>query len=310
MPASGDNVSQLFPTLEKRAMQAMANYQVGIADETFGKVKAIHAVIEYGKALLEGREGRSNIAFKAWIAENKLDVGEPWKDRKERHAAMKIAEVVVGNVPTMTFDACPNARPVDIMKWYRKKHAVHSSRKPLAPQIDIAYQAIVEWKRINKMPGNSKEIALLLGVSKKAVEKARHRWREEHDKETIVTVTEDQALAEAEKRFSEKSRLTLADAVRVHKTRLDKSFEATVSTEVRRRIEAADDHVRKHLRECEQRLLQFERERGKRGIFTKRQFKQMQILCHPDNSASPELRAELLQILVRNELSLVNPEKE
>jgi hypothetical protein len=88
-----------------------------------------------------------------------------------------------------------------------------------------------------------------------------------------------------------------------------KSFEATVNAEVRRRIDTADDYTRNRLRECERQLLQFERQRGKRGVFSKRQFKQMQILCHPDNSASPELRGELLQVLIKNELSLVNPEK-
>lgn len=41
-----------------------------------------------------------SIAFKEWVTSNKLDVGEPWNDRKERHAAMQIAELVVGKVPT------------------------------------------------------------------------------------------------------------------------------------------------------------------------------------------------------------------
>jgi hypothetical protein len=34
----------------------------------------------------------------------------------------------------------------------------------------------------------------------------------------------------------------------------------------------------------------------------------MQMLCHPDNSASPQLRAELSQILVETEIKIVKPE--
>ena len=72
--------------------------------------------------------------------------------------------------------------------------------------------------------------------------------------------------------FSEKSKLTIADAIRVHKARLDKSFEQTVGKEVRRRIAAANDSVRGRLKKADQTILQFERERGKRGVFSETEF--------------------------------------
>lgn len=119
-------VHQLFPDPAKEAQDAMVRYQAGLADELDGKVRAIRAVMAYGTALLAGRSAndkrRSNIDFKQWVSDNKLDIGKPWNDRNERAKAMQIAELVVGNVPTTEFDACPNTRPTDIMKWYRDMH--------------------------------------------------------------------------------------------------------------------------------------------------------------------------------------------
>lgn len=111
----------------------MAAYDAAVADEHSGKNKAISAVIAYGKALLAGRnedgKRRSNIDFSRWVSDNKLDVGKPWEHRNERAAAMKIAEVVARTVLAKEFNDCPNARPMDIMKWYRRTHPESAKTK-------------------------------------------------------------------------------------------------------------------------------------------------------------------------------------
>ena len=327
MPVA-DNVVHPFPSIEARAAKAMADYKAGIADESAGKNRAIRAVIEYGKALQEGKrkgeEVRNNVAFGQWVKDNKLDIGKPWDEKQERSCAMKIA-TLLGSVPNSTFDSCPYTTPTNIMKWYRKMFApatdkADTSQKPQArprgrpridrtPQTDAAYEAIVkakaEGRKISKKP-----FAKEIGISHMAVEKAMDRWNREQADRTNAKLNEDAALAKVEATFSEKSKLTVADAIRIHKARFDRAFEQLVGEEVRRRITAANDSVRERLKKAEQTILAFERERGKRGVFTKSEFNQMIKLCHPDDSASPETRARLLQVLLKNKINLVNPDKE
>ena len=124
MSAPNDNVEPLM-TLERlavRASQAMVEYEAGLAAEIGGRQRAIRAVVAYGRALLEGREGRSNQAFSVWVHENKLDVGKPWSEQQERTAAMLIAKSVQGKITLDTFAACPNTHPTNIMKWFRKMY--------------------------------------------------------------------------------------------------------------------------------------------------------------------------------------------
>ena len=96
-------------------------------------------------------------------------------------------------------------------------------------------------------------------------------------------------------------------AIRIHKARLDKQFEQRVYEEVRRRIDTADNSVREQNKELSLKNFDLERIVGQRGVFTKAQFRQMQLLCHPDNSASEKTRAELTQLLIDNEKRLVKP---
>lgn len=115
--------------------------------------------------------------------------------------------------------------------------------------------------------------------------------------------------AAAAKNFTEKGALKIEDAIRIHKARLDKQFEQRVNEEVRRRIDAADNAAREHNKRLLQENINLQRMVGHRGVFTKSEFRKMQMLCHPDNSASPQLRAELSQILVENEKKIVKFEK-
>lgn len=114
--------------------------------------------------------------------------------------------------------------------------------------------------------------------------------------------------AAAAANFSEKGKLKIEDAIRIHKTRLDKQFDQRVNEEVRRRIDAADNATREQNKQLRLENINLQRIVGQNGVFTKTQFRQMQMLCHPDNSASPQLRAELSQILVENEIKIVKPE--
>jgi hypothetical protein len=184
------------------------------------------------------------------------------------------------------------------------------SSKPKKPDAtDVAYAAIVEWVQDGKTLLTQEEMAKALGTKRLHIRMALERWEGEQNLLIKGKLSEDAALAKAEAGFSEKSKLALADAIRIHKARLDKTFEQRVGEEVRRRIAAADDSVRERLKAADKTILAFERERGKRGVFTKEEFSQMLMLCHPDDPASPATRAALLQVLLKNKTSLVNPEK-
>jgi len=329
MSAAEDKViHNQFPSIEQRAAKAMTDYKVGIADEVAGKGRAIRAIVEYGRALQEGRNrDRSNRRFGQWVTDNGLDVGKPWDDRRERTAAMEIAKIPVdGTLPSTTFDACPYTTPTNVMKWYRKTLAPKTDEEPKrksaadkaqskggddlddrAEFFDLKphyKQAEIEELLDKKTP--KKKIEEITGLSDRQVRHITERVRVE--RAAVARALSSGALTKAEADLSEKSKLTLADAIRIHKAKLDKAFEQLVSDEVKKRIAAANDAVRERLKKADQAILQFERDRGKRGVFSKRQFKQLQICCHPDASASKETRAELLQILVKYETYLVNPE--
>ena len=108
-------------TLAQRAAKALTAYEKGVAKRKVGQTETIAAVIEYGKALLEGRAAHgSNDEFGKWIQSNELDQTKPFERRQERTQAMQIAKIVIdGSSPVNAFLECSNSRPVDIMKWAR-----------------------------------------------------------------------------------------------------------------------------------------------------------------------------------------------
>jgi hypothetical protein len=108
--------------------------------------------------------------------------------------------------------------------------------------------------------------------------------------------------------FSDKGKLRIDDAIRIHKERLNRSFEAQVHAEVRRRIGAADDEARKQLRETSQENFFLRQMLNRKAVFSKAEFRQLQMAVHPDNTASIEVRNRLSDMLVKNERRLVGVE--
>jgi hypothetical protein len=315
-------VHQLFPTPAKEAQDAMMRYQSGLAEEQTGKKKVIRAVAAYGVALLAGRNERcSNTDFKQWIIDNKLDIGKPWSDRFERSAAMQIARLVVGTVPTTDipieeFDDCPYTRPVDIIKWYRDKHnkntvlraqeAVgpkgppetrtgrdgksYKARKKSAPKRHARADDVVNRADANM---SYKDIAADTQVGARQV---RHIVEEEQIRREAQGELLDAATV---KHFTEKGALRIEDAIRVHTARLNKQFEQRVNDEVRHRIEAAADATRTSNKELRLENTRLQRMLSQGAMFTEKQFRGLQMCCHPDASASAATRAELTQLLLK-----------
>jgi hypothetical protein len=303
--AAEDKVTP-FPTLERlaiRAAQAMVEYRAGEAEQSKGRQRSINAVIAYGRALLEGREGRSNIAFSQWVSENKLDVGKPWKHREERHCAMKIAEAVVSNTTNNIFDACPNTTPTNIMSWYRAKTQPKSDggsqrkhKKNNLPAADAAAKLVLDknlsHQKAGEETGAGSELLVRVAVA-----------REEGRREARGIIEEE--LAAAGVNLTAKSKLKIDDAIRIQTTRLNKQFEQRVNDEVRKRIDTADDFTRQENKRLRQEVHSLNTHLSDQAVFTETQFKQMLMLCHPDSSASPQTKAELLQVLIKNKKRLV-----
>lgn len=111
--------------------------------------------------------------------------------------------------------------------------------------------------------------------------------------------------AAAAKNFSDKGKLRIEDAIRIHTARLNKQFEQRVNEEVRRRIAAADDATRASNKELRKENAVLQRIVHNRAVFTLEQFRQMQMLCHPDSSASEKTKAQLSQLLAENKIKLV-----
>ena len=314
MPAA-DNVYP-FPDLSARALRGAQKYQAGVAKAEAGIAEAIDGIFEVGLALLEMRRDgdklRHNVTFKKMVEESGITKIKPFDLRPERSCAMQLAEVIRSNATTDNFRACPYTTPTNIMKWYRlqtsatAQEGTQTPKVKATPQTDAAYEALLQ-ARAEGRKVTKRQLAEEAGVSHMTAEKALDRSDQEQKVGAEIKKNEDAALTEAEVTFSAKSKLTLAKAISIHKARLDKAFEETVNTEVRRRIAEANDSVRARLKEADKQILMFERERGRHGVFSEVQYKQMLMLCHPDNSASDETRSTLLNILTRHKVNLVNP---
>lgn len=314
MPITDENVTPFPNPLVRRAVKAQEAYAIALKEAGSGRQRAIHAVIDYGAALLEGREEhKSNLAFKAWVADNGLDAGDPWSKVRERSEAMTIAVIFRTAAEDSPFTDCPTTRPSHIMKWYRKLHPSPETKQK-AEATAKATAAIKTLEALGETVTEDK-IAERAGVSAGTANKAftiHRKTREAAEQataETTLRLTEDQLLARADAAFSGKSKVTVEHAIAIHKKRLDKVFWAAVQDEVHKAIAKSDDAVRKSWNELRPRFDALERRYNElqrvRGVFTRAEFRQLLMCCHPDASAGPEIRARLTDILVKNEAKLI-----
>ena len=114
---------------------------------------------------------------------------------------------------------------------------------------------------------------------------------------------DDKALAEA--KFSDKSRMTIAHAVSIYKARLYKQFWTTVNEEVRKRIDAADNEMRKQNAELRQENITVGQMLRQGAMFSADEYRTILACLHPDNSASSEKRARAFQLFKQKERRLV-----
>lgn len=120
------------------------------------------------------------------------------------------------------------------------------------------------------------------------------------------TITEMIGEAGAE-HYNEKGKLRIEDAIKVTKANLAKNFNDKVEEEVRARIEKREQYERQEnikLRE-ENRILRSAL--MQKAVFTPLEFKRLLMCVHPDNSASADVRNEMLSLLNKHETRLVKP---
>lgn len=311
-----ENVSQ-FPSfserLIKRGTNAMSDYTTCLADIAQGRQKAIRAVIEYGEVLRELRaQHRSNLDFNQAITLNRLDAGSPWNQQQERTAAMLLAGCVQGNT---TLDDCPHTTPTNVMKWFRKTYPnvrpaklpkpPKPAKPPKVPALVKAIEVVKDMVRKGETLTN-KDVKTRAKVSENVAYSAINAYQALRPRgepaAPVQSPDEDEQLAAAS--FSEKSKLTIAHAIEIHKKRLDKTFEHTVNAEVRRRIDSADDAARKAARDAGLENIRLKQLLQQSALFTPAEFKLILMCLHPDNAASTEVRARAFDLFRQKERRL------
>lgn len=310
MTAADDNVTPL-PTSLERVGRRIDNAWRRIGA---GEHEWIEGSLELAQALDEGRKlFQANQAFGQWLVENNHD----HVNKDDRAALIGLASdlVLAREVLTQTdrrsyqhiwaevksrflhvkkTDKPMRGRPGEPRNAKTTKRAKRHESRP-AEHHAAAAKCLDEGK-------SRVEVAAETGLSEHQVQLTRER--EIGRREMLAELLDAAAAAN----FSDKGKLRIEDAIRIHKAYLDRQFEQRVNEEVRRRIDAADDATRKQAKELHLQNLNLQRIVGQRAVFTETQYRQMLMLCHPDNSASQELRGELLQILKENKIKLAKSE--
>lgn len=302
-----DKVTPLPTLLERigqRIDQAWQRTRKG-ADEW------IEGSLELAQALAEGR-GRfsADKAFGDWLVLERHD----HVNKNDRAALIGMATdlALAREVLTKT-----ESRSYDLI-WRGVQDRFPSVRKPDKPKrgrrakgtgtSKATHQRDKAREAIEAMEANG-EIVLRDTVVKRArvsngtadTAIAEHFATKEATAKAHQTAAEDQDIAGV----SAKGKIKLEDAIRIHKARLDKQFEQRVNAEVRRQIDAASDFTRQENKRLRQEVHSLNQTLSDQAVFTKEQYRHMLMLCHPDSSASPQLKAELLQVLVEKKKRLV-----
>ena len=167
-------MSNLFH-LAQDAAKALTAYERGLAKKKAGHTDVINAIIEYGKALLQGREAHdSDKKFGKWIEDNGLDQTSPFDQRRERSAAQLIA--TVRNVPDSKIFECPNSRPDDIMKWARKQPWFERTERAPKANKPLKRAKAGRPRKDEPKPISLAPIAMLTGMPKFASEEEKRKW--------------------------------------------------------------------------------------------------------------------------------------
>ena len=313
MTAPEDNIAYLPDRLERAAKLI----REGAALYGKGREQLMDGLMKICAGAAAAREAnQSDQAFGAWwdAQDFRRINGKPFNEH-ERAAA-----VAMGSNPGRLHEILSQTSRISLLEIYRHEWRFEDSSKPRRGRKsnrklseDTIQAKVRDWALARFAKGQSatrgeamREFGIGEHPAQLGVAEAKAFWAgREAQAEKVAETTEEENLAAAKEKFSEKSKITLSEAIRIAKAKLHKSFEQTVNAEVRKRIATADDAVRKHLTEARKEIEFLRRNARSKGVFTKAEFRQLQMCCHPDTSASPETKAKLLQILVENEARLL-----
>ena len=121
---------------------------------------AIANVIRYGAALRVGRaiHATDDNAFHGWTKHTGLDLQKPFDDRRERSAAMQMAEIAGdGSAVVTPFAGCPHSRPTHCMRWFRAQQeeaeiAKREAERQAAQEAERERQALLKDTEPDPLP--------------------------------------------------------------------------------------------------------------------------------------------------------------
>jgi hypothetical protein len=306
-----DNVVHM-PTKRERLAASLKRKLAGMADD-FASANEWALGVCMDMAEVRADFGDDDVGFGRWLAANDIEL-----DKNERAAMIEM-----GKHPDRLRDvlAKTNRRSLEMIYRHEWDHLSENSERSPGPLRAKNLRQKANDARIEQaeqlIQGGVSTVAELMermGVKKRVaqsiMQSARHRsMAAGQAKEATEASTPDpeEIIAKAYEQASDKGKHRLDEVIRITKDRLVRNFEATVHAEVIRRIAAADDATRKQLTEARQKITSLERiiaGMRDRLVFTQAQFRQLQLCCHPDASASAETRARVSQLLVENETRL------
>lgn len=268
----------------------------------------VESSIDLMQALREGRERfKADQDFGKW-----LDDGHDHWNKNDRAALIGMAGdlALAREVLTQT-----DRRSYDRI-WREVKDRFPHTRKPPKAKTEPKPDKPPRMRGLQLDPEVAKKIAeevLDDGLSQEAVA-AKYEVGTRKVVEKAVQyalgrrdgVKEVLDASEAEK-FDEKGKLRIEEAIRISKERLLKNFHNQVEEEVRARVVKLEQWEKQEnikLRE-ENRVLRSAL--MQKAPFTALEFKKLLMCVHPDNSASVDVRNEVLQLLNTHETRLVKP---
>lgn len=247
------------------------------------------------------RKYKSNQEFGRWFDQS------PYRDAVTNHT-MRAALIYIGeheaiatSIMADTGSAEPEAIAAKIKakvnsenlktpKPKRRRKGAGKARQDaprVTPKTDEAYEMITKALAEGRELPGKKEMAKATGISHMAIEKAWDRIQREQEqadaaknKEADTIAAEDRWLAAAN--FSEKSKATIADALRIYKARIDKQAAQTIREEVRRQIDAANDATRANNKKLHLENIGLRQTLNQQALLTLTEFRILQKVANED----------------------------